>query len=133
MYIIVVGCSQVGVALAVELESKGHNVVVIERDRENIRKLGRAFSGITVVGNGFAPATLEEAGIKRADALIAATDNDNTNIVSVQVARKLFKLEKAFARIYDPGRAEIYQRMGIEGVSATSLVAEALKKKLFQD
>lgn len=133
MYIIIVGCSQVGIGLARELENQGHNVVVIERDRENIARLGRSFSGITVVGNGFSPEILEEAGIRRADALVAATENDNANIVSVQVARRLFKVEKAFARIFDPGRAEVYRRMDVDGVSANALVIEALRQKLFEE
>ena len=131
MYIIVVGCSRVGVTIAQSLESEGHNVVVVDRSRENLQKLGRSFSGITVVGSGFAPEVLKEAGIERADVLLAVTDSDNANIVCAQVARKLFNLEKVFARIYDPARAATYQKMGVEIISETQLVVDALKEKVF--
>ena len=131
MYIIIVGCSRVGVTIAQSLESEGHSVVMIDRSRENLQKLGRVFSGVTVVGSGFAPEVLKEAGIERADVLLAVTDNDNANIVCAQVAKKLFNLEKVFARIYDPARAATYQKMGVEIISETQLVVDALKKKVF--
>ena len=131
MYIIVVGCSRVGVTIAQLLESEGHSVVVVDRSRENLQKLGRSFSGITVVGSGFAPEVLKEAGIGRADVLFAVTDSDNANIVCAQVAKKLFNLERVFARIYDPARAATYQKMGVEIISETQLVVDALKKKVF--
>ncbi len=131
MYIIVVGCSRVGVTIAQSLESEGHSVVMVDRSRENLQKLGRSFSGITVVGSGFAPEVLKEAGIERADVLLAVTDNDNANIVCAQVAKKLFNLEKVFARIYDPARAATYQKMGVEIISETQLVVDALKEKVF--
>ncbi|MCX5642993.1 MAG: NAD-binding protein [Candidatus Omnitrophica bacterium] len=131
MYIIVVGCSRVGVTIAQSLESEGHSVVVVDRSRENLQKLGRSFSGITVVGNGFAPEVLKEAGIERADVLLAVTDSDNANIVCAQVAQKLFNLKRVFARIYDPARAATYQKMGVEIISETQLVVDALKEKVF--
>ena len=131
MYIIVVGCSRVGVTIAQSLESEGHSVVVVDRSRENLQKLGRSFSGITVVGSGFAPEVLKEAGIERADVLLAVTDSDNANIVCAQVAQKLFNLERVFARIYDPARAATYQKMGVEIISETQLVVDALKEKVF--
>ena len=131
MYVIVVGCSRVGVTIAQSLESEGHSVVVVDRNRENLQKLGRSFSGITVVGSGFAPEVLKEAGIGRADVLLAVTDSDNANIVCAQVAKKLFNLERVFARIYDPARAATYQKMGVEIISETQLVVDALKEKVF--
>ena len=132
MYIIIVGCSRVGVNLALSLENDGHNVVVIDRSRESFQKLGRAFSGITIPGNGFSPDILKEAGIEKADALIAVTDNDNTNIVAVQVAKKMFNIEKTFARIYDQSRAETYRKMGVETVSATQLITDRLQQLIFE-
>jgi len=121
----------VGITIAQSLESEGHSVVVVDRSRENLQKLGRSFSGITVVGSGFAPEVLKEAGIGRADVLLAVTDSDNANIVCAQVAKKLFNLEKVFARIYDPARAATYQKMGVEIISETQLVVDALKEKVF--
>jgi len=106
-------------------------VVVIDRNRESFQKLGRAFSGITIVGNGFAPEVLQEAGAEKADTLVAVTDNDNTNIVAAQVAKKFFKIEKVFARIYDPSRAEIYKKLGIEVLSATTLIVDRLQEMIF--
>ncbi|MFH0795821.1 MAG: NAD-binding protein [Candidatus Omnitrophota bacterium] len=132
MYIIVVGCSRVGITLAQSLESEGHNVVVIDRDRDSLQRLGRSFSGITVVGNGFSPEILKEAGVERADALIAVTDNDNANIVTAQVAKKMFDLEKVFARIYDPARAQTYQKLGVNAISETALVVDSLRQLLFE-
>ena len=120
-----------GVTIAQSLESEGHSVVVVDRSRGNLQKLGRSFSGITVVGSGFAPEVLKEAGIGRADVLFAVTDSDNANIVCAQVAKKLFNLEKVFARIYDPARAATYQKMGVEIISETQLVVDALKEKVF--
>ena len=120
-----------GVTIAQSLESEGHSVVVVDRSRENLQKLGRSFSGITVVGSGFAPEVLKEAGIERADVLLAVTDNDNANIVCAQVAKKLFNLERVFARIYDSARAATYQKMGVEIISETQLVVDALKEKVF--
>ena len=120
-----------GVTIAQSLESEGHSVVVVDRSRENLQKLGRSFSGITVVGSGFAPEVLKEAGIGRADVLLAVTDSDNANIVCAQVAKKLFNMEKVFARIYDPARAATYQKMGVEIISETQLVMDALKEKVF--
>lgn len=130
MYIIIIGCSRVGVIMARTLESEGHNVVVVERDRRNLEKLGRSFSGITVVGNGFAPEVLREAGIEQADFLFAVTDNDNANIVSVQVARKMCGLEKSYARVYDPDRAATYRQMGVDSVCSTTLVADRLMSRV---
>ena len=120
-----------GITIAQSLESEGHSVVVVDRSRENLQKLGRSFSGITVVGSGFAPEVLKEAGIGRADVLLAVTDSDNANIVCAQVAKKLFSLERVFARIYDPARAATYQKMGVEIISETQLVVDALKEKVF--
>jgi len=122
----------VGVTIAQSLESEGHSVVVVDRSRENLQKLGRSFSGITVVGSGFAPEVLKEAGIGRADVLLAVTDSDNANIVCAQVAKKLFNLEKVFARIYDPARAATYQKMGVDIISETQLVVDTLKGKVFK-
>ncbi|HNQ36113.1 MAG TPA: TrkA family potassium uptake protein [bacterium] len=131
MYIIIVGCSRVGIDLAQALDSEGHNVVVIDRNQESLARLGRSFSGLLISGNGYEPEVLREAGIEKADALLAVTDNDNTNLVTTQVARKLFGKEKVLARIYDPVRAETFQKMAVDTVSETTLVSEAFRKLLF--
>jgi len=94
MYVIIVGCGRVGSELAKILSSEGHNVVVIDRNPESFRRLGQSFNGLTLVGSGFDTELLRSAGISQADAFCAVTNGDNTNLISAQVAKKIFKVPK---------------------------------------
>ena len=111
------GCGRVGSTLAREFQNLGHSVAVIDQDREAFRRLGADFNGLTVAGIGFDRDTLLEAGIERADAFAAVSDGDNSNILAARVARETYGVKNVVARIYDPGRAEIYQRLGIPTVA----------------
>ncbi len=120
MHVLVVGCGRVGSGLAHELSTRGHDVAVIDRDQTAFRRLGDETKVHTHVGIGFDRDVLEAAGIERADAVAAVTNGDNSNIVIARVARETYGVEHVVARIYDPRRAEIYQRLGIPTVATSS-------------
>ncbi|MBL7131225.1 MAG: TrkA family potassium uptake protein [Candidatus Omnitrophica bacterium] len=133
MYVIIVGCSRVGSELAKLLSHEGHNVVVIDKSSEPFNRLGKKFNGLTLVGNGFDIQLLKEAGIEKATAFCSVTNSDNTNIISSQVAKKIFKVPKVIARIYDPHRAEIYKSLGLNIISGTVLFAAMIRDKLIEE
>src|SRR5512137_670918 len=105
MFTIIVGCGRVGSELAKLLSSEGHDVVIIDKNESSFSRLGATFNGMVLVGNGFDLELLKRAGIEKADAFCAVTNGDNTNLVSAQVAKKIFSVPKVFARVYDPQRA----------------------------
>ena len=116
MHVVVVGCGRVGSELAGLLEQAGHTVAIVDKRANAFRRLPTGFRGKTIVGFGFDRDTLIEAGIERAGALAAVTSGDNSNIMSARVGRETFEIERVVARIYDPRRAAIYQRLGIPTV-----------------
>jgi len=120
MHVIIVGCGRVGASTAAELARAGHDVVVIDRNPDAFRLLPRNFSGRTVVGTGFDRTVLEDAGIREADALVAATSGDNTNAVTSRIAKEVFRVPDVVARIFDPQRAEIYRHYGIQTFAPTA-------------
>ena len=113
------GCGRVGILLTQELVKDGHQVTVIDKNRSAFDRLPPGFEAKQVVGLGFDKDVLEEAGIKEADAFLAVSSGDNSNIVSARVAREHYHVSKVIARIYDPMRAEIYERLNIPTVSTT--------------
>jgi len=132
MYVIIVGCGRVGSELAKLLSTEGHNVVVIDKDQRSIERLGGTFNGLTLIGNGFGLALLKQAGVEKADAFCAVTNGDNTNLICAQVAKRIFKVPKVFARIYDPQRAHIYTALGLDIISGTILFAAMLRDKIIE-
>lgn len=132
MYIIILGCGRVGSELAKLLSSEGHNVVIIDRSRDSFDRLGGTFNGITLEGNGFDLALLKQAGVEKADAFCAVTNGDNTNLVSAQVAKRIFKVPKVIARVYDPQRAHIYAALGLDIISGTILFAAMIRDKIIE-
>ena len=124
------GCGRVGSLLALELESNGHTVAVIDQSKEAFRRLGPDFKGRTVTGVGFDRDTLLEAGIEGAQAFAAVSNGDNSNILAARVARESFGVTNVVARIYDPGRAEIYQRLGIPTVATVLWAADQILRRL---
>jgi trk system potassium uptake protein len=120
MYVIVVGCGRVGATTAAELARGGHDVTVVDREPRNFRLLPQGFDGQTVVGTGFDRDVLDKARIGEADALVAVTSGDNTNIVVARVAKEIFRVPDVVARIYDPQRADIYRRYGIQTFAPTA-------------
>lgn len=127
------GCGRVGSALAHSLENHGHSVAVIDRDPIAFRRLRRDFSGRTVTGVGFDRDTLIEAGIEQADAFAAVSSGDNSNIISARVARETFGVDHVVARIYDPKRAEVYERLGIPTVATVRWTADRMLRALLAE
>lgn len=124
------GCGRVGSLLALELEANGHSVAVIDQSKEAFRRLGPDFKGRTVTGVGFDRDTLLEAGIEGADAFAAVSNGDNSNILAARVARESYGVTNVVARIYDPGRAEIYQRLGIPTVATVIWATDQIMRRL---
>jgi trk system potassium uptake protein TrkA len=127
------GCGRVGSTLAVALEKSGHTVAVIDQNREAFRRLGAQFNGRTVAGVGFDRDTLLDAGIEKADAFAAVSNGDNSNILAARVARETFGVKNVVARIYDPGRAEIYQRLGVPTVATVLWTTDQIMRRLAPD
>lgn len=131
MHVVVVGCGRVGSELALSLERNGHSVAVIDKNADAFRKrLPEDFGGQKVVGFGFDRDHLIEAGIERADAVAAVTSGDNSNILTARIARENFSIERVVARIYDPRRALIYQRLGISTVATVSWTTDQVMRRL---
>lgn len=124
------GCGRVGSALARSLEDRQHTVSIIDSNPDAFRRLGPSFNGTKVTGYGFDQAVLAEAGIERADAFAAVSSGDNSNIISARVAREQFGIQQVVARIYDPGRAEVYQRLGITTVATVKWTADQVLRRL---
>ena len=124
------GCGRVGSSLASELELLGHTVSIIDQSREAFRRLGPDFKGRTISGIGFDRDTLLEAGIETADAFAAVSNGDNSNILAARVARETYGVANVVARIYDPGRAEIYQRLGIPTVATVLWATDQIMRRL---
>lgn len=120
MHAIIVGCGRVGSELTVQLGRAGHDVTIIDKRSSAFDRLPPGFNGRTIVGVGFDRDILEEAGIKDADAFVAVTNGDNSNILSARVAREHYHVPNVIARIYDPRRAEIYERLNIPTVATTT-------------
>ncbi len=127
------GCGRVGSTLARSLEERGHTVAVIDSSPDAFRRLGPGFSGDKVTGYGFDQQVLEAAGISDAGAFAAVSSGDNSNIISARVARETFGIDNVVARIYDPGRAEVYQRLGIPTVATVRWTADQIMRRLLPD
>ena len=127
------GCGRVGSSLANELEGAGHSVAIIDQSREAFRRLGANFNGRTVTGMGFDRDTLIEAGIETAAAFAAVSNGDNSNILAARVARETYGVKNVVARIYDPGRAEIYQRLGIPTVATVLWTSDQIMRRLLPE
>ena len=124
------GCGRVGSTLAHILEAQEHTVSVVDRNDEAFRRLGSQFRGTRVTGIGFDRDTLREAGIEGAEAFAAVSSGDNSNILAARVARETFGVDNVVARIYDPGRAEVYQRLGIPTVATVRWTADQIIRRL---
>ena len=124
------GCGRVGSTLARSLEDRNHTVAVIDSEPDAFRRLGPAFNGDKVTGYGFDQQVLEKAGIRRADAFAAVSSGDNSNIIAARVARETFGIQQVVARIYDPGRAEVYQRLGITTVATVKWTADQVLRRI---
>lgn len=127
MYIIIMGCGRVGSQLAKVLTLEGHEIAVIDKKPAAFERLSPSFTGKKITGIGFDLEVLKAADIERADAFISVTNGDNSNILGARIAKNRFRVPKVIARIYDPVRERLYQKMGIQTISSTSWAANKIK------
>jgi trk system potassium uptake protein TrkA len=133
VHVVVVGCGRVGSGLAVQLVDGGHTVAIIDKSASAFRRLPQAWSGEAIVGSGFDREILDEAGAPRAGALAAVTSGDNSNILTARIAREAYEISNVVARIYDPRRAEIYQRLGIPTVATVTWTIDQVLRRLLPE
>ena len=133
MHVVIVGCGRVGSTLALSLISSGHSVAVVDRKSDAFFRLRDNFAGQTITGIGFDRDVLEQAGIKEASAVAAVTNGDNSNILVARVARESFGIENVVARISDPKRAEIYERLGIATVATVKWTSDRILRRILPD
>jgi trk system potassium uptake protein TrkA len=130
VHVVVVGCGRVGSGLAVGLAQQGHSVAILDKAPRSFRRLPGGWPGTTVVGSGFDRDDLDRAGAGSADALAAVTSGDNSNILTARIARENYGIANVVARIYDPRRAEIYQRLGIPTVATVTWTIDQVLRRL---
>ena len=133
MHIVIMGCGRVGAALADSLARLNHSLAIIDQDPLAFRRLGKDFPARQITGVGFDRDVLVQAGIERADAFAAVSSGDNSNIISARVARETFGVEHVVARIYDPKRAEVYERLGIPTVATVPWTTDRMMRTLLPD
>lgn len=131
MHVIVVGCGRLGSELAVELDKSGHSVAIIDKNKNAFRRyLPERWSGRAVLGFGFDRDALEQADVKNADAVAAVTGGDNSNIMTARIAHETYDVANVVARIQDPRRAAIYQRLGIATVASVAWASDQVMRRL---
>ncbi|OQY83883.1 MAG: potassium transporter TrkA [Chloroflexi bacterium UTCFX4] len=127
MKLIILGCGRVGVRLAHTMHSAGHEVTIVDRNRDAFTKLGADYGGKMILGTGIDQDVLRKAGIEQADAFVAVTNGDNTNAMAAQIAKHIFGVPRVVARLYDPVREETYRLLGLETVCATVMGADKIR------
>jgi trk system potassium uptake protein TrkA len=136
--IVIVGCGRVGSQIASEMDRSGHDVTIIDRDPNQFSRaaqrgvLGNDFKGNQVVGNGTDAEVLRRAGVEDADGFVAVTEGDNRNIMASQIAKHVFKVPRVVTRIYDPERAEAYEKLGLHTICPTIDGAKKIEKTLLE-
>ena len=130
MKVIIMGCSRTGAQLGRLLDADGHSVTILDRESYSFRRLPPDFGGTALIGNGLHEESLKKAGIEEADVFIALTQGDNRNVMSCQIAKHVFNVPRVICRIYDPLRQELYNTLGLETLSPTTIFAQLLKEKL---
>jgi trk system potassium uptake protein len=133
VHIVIMGCGRVGSTLAHILEDRGNSVAIIDRDPDAFRRLRPTFKGYRVTGIGYDRDVLIQAGIERADAFAAVSSGDNSNIIAARVVRETFGIQRVAARIYDPRRAEVYERLGIPTVATVRWTADQMLRKILPE
>ena len=130
MKVVIMGCSRVGAQLATLLAADGHSVTILDTDSYSFRRLPTDFSGTALLGNGLDQEVLKKANIEKADAFVAVTQGDNRNIMACQIAKHIFNVPRVLCRIYDPLRQELFNSLGVESISPTTIFAQLLREKL---
>jgi trk system potassium uptake protein TrkA len=133
MKIIIMGCGRVGAQLASLLDADGHQITVVDIDAHSFRRLPPSFGGTALVGDGTDEEMLKKAGIAEADAFVAVTQGDNRNVMAAQIAKNIFNVHRVICRIYDPLRKDVYEALGLEAVSPTTVFAQLLRDKLLTE
>jgi len=130
MKIVIMGCGRVGAQLAGLLDVDGHEVTILDTDAYSFRRLAPTFGGSALIGNGIDEAALRRAGIEQADVFVSLTQGDNRNVMAAQIAKHIFNVPRVISRIYDPLRQELYDTLGIEAFSPTTIFAQLVKEKI---
>jgi trk system potassium uptake protein len=130
MRILVVGCGRLGARLAMDAAAEGHEIAIVDNDPRAFSRLPTDLDAVVVLGTGIDEDILRSAGVETADTFIAVTDNDNTNIMSAQIAYRVFNVENVLLRVYDPARAETYSHLGLTVICPTRLVADVIEQEL---
>ena len=133
MKIIIMGCGRVGAQLASLLDADGHDITVIDVDAHSFRRLPPSFGGTALVGDGTDEDMLKRAGVAGADAFVAVTQGDNRNVMAAQIAKNIFNVPRVICRIYDPLRKDVYEALGLEAISPTTVFAQLLRDKLLNE
>lgn len=131
MQIIIIGCGKVGAKLASVLSKEGHDIVIVDNDRNAFKLLEPDFNGVTITGVPIDQDILKQAGIEMADALAAVTPDDNINITTCQIAREIFKVPRVIARIYNPSREQVFHQFGLETICPTNITVDEMRSMLF--
>lgn len=130
MKIIIMGCGRVGAQLAAWLDNERHEVIILDINPRSFARLIPTFKGTALMGDGIDEDSLRKAEIEKADAFVAVAPDDNRNIMAAQIAKYIFNVPKVICRIYDPLCVELYESLGLEVVSPTTVVAQLVKEKL---
>ena len=130
MNVVIMGCGRVGAQLANLLDAEGHKVTILDVNFESFGRLSSSFGGTALVGDGTDSESLKKADIEQADAFVAVTQGDNRNVMAAQIAKHVFKVKKVICRIYDPLRKDVYESVGLEVISPTTVFAQILLEKL---
>jgi len=130
MYIIIVGCGSVGLRLAQDLSLSRDNVVVIDKSREALGRLGNRFNGRTLIGDALDLNILQEAGVHTCDASFILTGNENLNLVIGQVAQKIFKVKKVIIQMHSFSKEKVFRKHGLIIINRTNLFLEKFKNCL---
>ena len=130
MKVVIMGCGRVGARLSGLLDSEGHIVTILDTDSYSFRRLPSDFNGTALLGNGIDEEALKRAGIEEADAFVVLTQGDNRNVMAAQIAKHIFNVPRVICRIYDPLRRELYDTLGLEAFSPTTIFAQMLKEEL---
>jgi trk system potassium uptake protein TrkA len=130
MNVVIMGCGRVGAQLANLLDAEGHKVTILDINDQSFGRLSSNFNGTALVGDGTDSDALKKAGIEQADAFVAVTQGDNRNVMAAQIAKHVFNVKKVICRIYDPLRKDVYEAVGLEVISPTTVFAQILMERL---
>jgi trk/ktr system potassium uptake protein len=130
MKVLIMGCGRLGARLAGILDDGGHQITILDMDSYSFRRLPSTFHGTALVGNGLDEDVLRRAGIEGMDVFVALTEGDNRNIMSAEIAKHIFNVPRAICRIYDPLRQQVFESLGLETFSPTTIFAGILRDQI---